>query len=70
MPITGQGWEIQVRREREQTRGTKTRTVGSYQVFHDGAAASAIRIEGRDVPLSGTCAESRGPSQNTAPATK
>ena len=69
MPITGQGWEIHIRRVLEQARGSKTRTVGTYQIFHDGVAASSIRIGDRDVPLSGTCAESRGPSQNAAPAT-
>ena len=42
MPITGQGWEIHVQRVKEQTRGNRTRTVGTYQVFHDGEPAAAI----------------------------
>ena len=70
MPITGQGWEIHVDRQSEQTRGSKTRTVGTYQVFHDGKpATSTILVDGVQVPLSGTTAESRGPGQNAAPAT-
>ena len=70
MPIRGQGWELEVNRLCEQTNGSRTRTVGTYQVFHDGVAAThRIRVDGVDVPLSGTTAESRGPSQNDRPAT-
>jgi hypothetical protein len=69
MPITGQGWEIHVARLSEQTRGTDTRTVGTYQVFHDGRPAAAVSVGGVQVPLSGTTAESRGPGQNATPAT-
>lgn len=69
VPITRQGWEIHVQRVTEQTRGTKTRTVGRYKVFHDGKPAAAITVEGVQVPLSGTTAESKGPAQNTTPAT-
>jgi hypothetical protein len=69
MPITEQGWELHVQRVKEQTRGNKTRTVGTYQVFHDGKPAAAIAVGGVQVPLSGTTAESKGPGQNDTPAT-
>lgn len=71
MPVSGQGWELHVNRLREQTKGDRTRTVGTYQVFHNGVpAAHTIKVDGVDVPLSGATAESRGPSQNDHPATK
>ncbi|HKG84155.1 MAG TPA: hypothetical protein VKB16_13520 [Beijerinckiaceae bacterium] len=69
MPITEQGWEIHVQRLKEQARGNQTRTVGTYQVFHDGEPASAISVDGVAVPLFGTTAESKGPGQNDTPAT-
>lgn len=55
-------WVIRIERIGEQRRSSdgKRRTVGSYQVFHDGVAQS-----GAD--LAGTVAESRGPGAN-APA--
>jgi hypothetical protein len=68
MPITEQGWEIHVQRLKEQTRGNQTRTVGTYQVFHNGEPASAISVDGVAVPLFGTTAESKGPGQNDTPA--
>lgn len=70
MPITGQGWEIHVRRLSEQRRGSRRRTVGAYQVFHDGRAAAPVPVGGVSVPLSGTTAESPGPGQNDHPATE
>lgn len=63
MPITGQGWELQVVRTSTQTRSVGTsriRTVGTYQVFHDGAAQTGSG-------MAGTMAESKGPGKN-APA--
>ena len=36
MPITKQGWEFHVQRISEQSRGKKTRTVGTYQVRRFG----------------------------------
>jgi murein DD-endopeptidase MepM/ murein hydrolase activator NlpD len=58
-------WEIRIERRSEQTHAGRTRTVGTYQVLHDGLPATGtIRIDGKDVPLSGTTAESPGPSQN------
>jgi hypothetical protein len=70
MPITGQGWELHIRRLLEQSGGGRKRTVGAYQVFHNGvAAAHMIEVDGVDVPLSGTTAESPAPSQNDHPAT-
>lgn len=59
MPITGTGWEIHVVRNSEQKRASdgKRRTVGSYQVYHDGVKQSGAG-------LSGTVAETRGPGAN------
>lgn len=58
-------WEIRIERKSVQSAGGRTRTVGAYQVFHDGAKATGtIKVDGKDVPLSGTTAESPGPSQN------
>ena len=70
MPIPGQGWEIQVQRVKEQRRGKAVRTVGTYQVFHDGVPAGSVAVGGVQVPLSGTTAESKGPGQNLTPASK
>ena len=38
MPIKGEGWEFHIVRQYEQRRPSdgKRRTVGRYQVFHDG----------------------------------
>lgn len=60
MPITGTGWELHIVRRAEQFNDGegRSRTVGSYQVFHDGAAQS-----GHD--MSGTVAETHGPGANT-----
>ena len=69
MPITGQGWEFHILRVTEQKRGSETRTVGRYQVFHDGSPIAAITVDGVEVPLFGTVAESKGPGQNATPAT-
>jgi len=56
MPISGEGWELLIRRTSVQAGPVKSRTVGTYQVFRDGAAVAG---------LSGTTAESAGPSSNT-----
>jgi len=64
-------WEIRIERRSEQTHGGKTRTVGTYQVYHDGQPATGtIRIGDKDVPLSGTTAEAPGPSQNAKRASE
>lgn len=63
-------WEIHIRRMRTQTRDGETRTVGAYQVYHDGQPASSFRLGGVDVPLAGTTAEPKGPGQNEKPAKK
>lgn len=68
MPITGRGWEILISRTGLQTRGTRTRTVGTYQVYHDGQPAAPIQVGEFLVQLSGTTAEACNPSQNDAPA--
>jgi hypothetical protein len=57
MPITGSGWEILIKRSSVQRRGSRARTVGTYQVFHNGAPT----------PLKGMTAESRGPGDNKVP---
>jgi hypothetical protein len=63
MPITGQGWELHIVRKSTQTRNvgkSRIRTVGTYQVFHEGLAQSGPG-------MAGTMAESKGPGKN-APA--
>ena len=62
MPITKTGWELHIVREREQRRASdgRRRTVGKYQVYHDGVAQTAPMLRG-------TTAESKGPGAN-APA--
>lgn len=59
MPITGKGWELHVDRRSEQARASdgKRRTVGKYQVYHDG-------VKQTGAGLSGTIAETRGPGAN------
>ena len=49
-------WELRITRAPEQSRKGKRRTPGKYQVFHDG-----IRVKG----LSGACAETKGPGDNS-----
>jgi hypothetical protein len=56
MPIQSKGWELLITRVREEVRNGKRRTVGKYQVFHDGKAVRA---------LAGMCAETRGPGDNS-----
>jgi hypothetical protein len=48
MPIQKTGWELLITRLREDSRNGKRRTVGRYQVWHEGTM-----VEG----LSGMCAE-------------
>lgn len=70
MPIAGQGWELHVQRVMEQSLGAMVRTVGTYQVYHDGvAAAGKVTVDGIATPLAGLTAEARGPGQNEMPAT-
>jgi hypothetical protein len=56
MPIQGRGWELLITRQREDDRNGRRRTVGKYQVFHDGQPVRA---------LAGVCAETRGPGDNS-----
>lgn len=44
MTITGQGWEMLIRRTQEQRRESdgKRRTIGTYQVFHDGVVVPEL----------------------------
>jgi hypothetical protein len=62
MPITGTGWEMHIVRTSEQRRISdgKRRTVGTYQVFHDGEKQTGPG-------LSGMVAETRGPGDNSEP---
>ncbi|MBB2961922.1 hypothetical protein [Methylobacterium sp. R2-1] len=59
--ILGDGWELLVVRRFEQARktprGEKIRTVGTYEVYHDG-------VRQADPSLQGQMAESRGPGAN------
>jgi hypothetical protein len=59
MPITGNGWEFHITRKAEQKRSSdgKRRTVGKYQVFHNG-------VKQTGAGLSGMVAETRGPGAN------
>ena len=59
MPIQNTGWEFHIVRQSEQRRSSdgKRRTVGRYQVYHEG-----VRQTGTG--LSGTVAETRGPGAN------
>ena len=59
MPIIGEGWELHIVRRTEQRRTSdgKRRTVGTYQVFHDGMAQTRVHLRGMT-------AETRGPGSN------
>lgn len=58
MPISGKGWELQIVRESEQeAENGRRRTVGRYQVFHDG-----VEQDGGD--MHGMTAETKGPGAN------
>ncbi|HVZ50772.1 MAG TPA: hypothetical protein VG986_02320 [Pseudolabrys sp.] len=59
MPITGSGWELHIVRASEQhhLNDGRVRTVGTYQIFHNGAAQDGPSMQG-------TTAESRGPGAN------
>lgn len=56
LEITGLGWEILITRQREDKRGSSRRTVGTYQVFHDGQPVGQ---------LSGMVCEPPGPGDNS-----
>lgn len=61
MPISGRGWELHIKRNSVQQQGRSVRTVGTYQVFHDGTKIAA---------LAGTTAEPRGPGSNAVRGNK
>ena len=49
MPLTNSGWEMQITRKSQQTRSagkTRVRTVGTYQIFHDGVAQTGSAMSG------------------------
>ena len=60
MPIQGQGWEFYIVRNAEQKRASdgKRRTVGQYQIYHDG-------VKQAGGSFSGAVAETRGPGANS-----
>lgn len=59
MPINGVDWELHIIRHSEQINSIgKRRTVGTYQVYHDGVAQAQL-------DLSGTMSETRGPGANS-----
>lgn len=57
--LTGKGWEFHIIRKSEQRRASdgKVRTVGRYQIYHDGVKAKGSHA-------SGMVAEARGPGAN------
>lgn len=59
MPIKSEGWEMHTVRKSEQRRATdgKRRTVGTYQIYHDGVAQTGAAMKGM-------VAESKGPGAN------
>jgi hypothetical protein len=59
MPIEGNGWEMHIVRRTEQQRASdgKRRTVGTYQVFHNGVPQTGPGMKGM-------VAETRGPGAN------
>jgi len=59
MPIEKSGWEFHIVRKSEQRRPSdgKKRTVGKYQIYHDG-------VKQTGAGLSGVVAETRGPGAN------
>jgi hypothetical protein len=59
MPIENSGWEFHIVRKSEQRRSNdgKRRTVGKYQIYHDG-------VKQTGAGLSGAVAETRGPGTN------
>jgi len=59
MAIIGTGWELHIVRQSEQKRASdgKRRTVGTYQIYHDG-------VKQTGAGLSGMVAETRGPGAN------
>lgn len=65
MPIQGRGLEIHIVRNGTQSgmvgRSPRTRTVGTYQVFHNGEAISALR---------GGIFEQKGPGDNSRSGNK
>ena len=66
MPIVGSDWEIHMIRQREQRNPnnvSRVRTVGQYQIYHDG-----VRQTGQF--MKGMFAESRGPGDNSQPGNK
>lgn len=60
MAISGNGWEIHFVRTTTHRRASdgKIRTVGRYQIYHDGNAASGL-------DMNGMFAETRGPGDNS-----
>ena len=59
MAITGKGWELHIVRKGTQKRASdgKVRTVGRYQIYHDG-----VKAKGKCA--SGAVAETQGPGDN------
>ena len=55
MPINGQGWEFHIERKTTQRRPSdgKVRTVGTYQVYHDGRPVAGALRHGRGIARPG-----------------
>jgi hypothetical protein len=63
MPIQSSGWEFHMVRTAEQRNPNNTgrvRTVGNYQIFHDGVKQTGSLMKGM-------FAETRGPGDNSTP---
>jgi hypothetical protein len=66
MALTNSGWEMQIIRKSVQTRSSgraRVRTVGTYQIFHEGVAQTGFAMKG-------TVAESPGPGDNAVAGNK
>ncbi|TGV61048.1 hypothetical protein EN784_01220 [bacterium M00.F.Ca.ET.141.01.1.1] len=55
MPIAGLGWELHIVRQIVQQRRGRIRTIGTYQIYHNGTAQADLK---------GTSVEAKGPGDN------
>lgn len=55
MPIVGNGWELHIVRQNVQQRQGRRRTIGTYQIYHNGVSQETLK---------GTTVETKGPGDN------
>ncbi|CAN7649557.1 hypothetical protein [Mesorhizobium sp. LjNodule214] len=55
MPIVGTGWELHIIRQNIQQRRGRIRTIGDYQIYHNGIPQTNLK---------GTAVEAKGPGDN------